>query len=167
MKKLLLTLTLVTTFSSSIVVYDPNSSIVTNRVIAYLQSEDTVKWNGKTNILINPSVPANSTRDNWKVVNGNVVELTQAEKDAITAANNAATVVANKEDAKANYDASAIDRAIVLVLLNEINVLRSQVQMARTNTTAFQSATNRSAVNLNDRTAAQARTAIRNEVDAQ
>lgn len=166
MKKILLLLSATTLLASNIVVYDPNSSTVPNRVIAYLQSEDTAKWVNVTNAIINPSVP-NSTRDNWKVSGGSVVEMSQAEKDSVTAANALANTVAEKEGAKSDYDASAIDRAIVLVLLNEINILRSQVQLARTNTTAFQSATNRSAVNLNVRTAAQARTAIRNEVDAQ
>ena len=67
---------------SRIVIYDPTSSIVVNRVINYIRSANTPDYSG--NILVNPDVSLLTTNYlYWKVNNGLVVEMSVEEKIAI------------------------------------------------------------------------------------
>jgi ribosomal protein S11 len=163
--------------ASNVVVYDPQSSGVTNRVTAYLQSVDTGKYSGQSNTLINPSVPAGVVAD-WKVSGTNVVVLDGNDLAAIAASDAAAVaakVATQQRQAKTNV-LNGIDdyledgrtfRAFAELVMDELNILRGQVQLARTNTAAFQSSTNRTSVPLGDRTTAQLRSAMINKLQAQ
>lgn len=67
---------------SRIVIYDPTSPIVANRVTSYLTSAHTPDYSG--NILINPDVSSLPTNYNyWKVNSELVVEMSAEEKTAI------------------------------------------------------------------------------------
>ncbi len=69
---------------ANIVVYDPADAIVANRVITYIRSGHTPDYQ-VGNYLINPDVTGLSGIDikYWKENAGAVVEMIQAEKDAI------------------------------------------------------------------------------------
>lgn len=89
----------------------------------------------------------------WKLNVGetDVQEMTQPEKDAVDAAADVALLASAKTSAKDEYDntrGTLISRAIVTLLIDEINILRAQHALA-------------------PRTAAQARTAIRNAIDGE
>ena len=68
---------------SRIVVFDPQSTIVVNRVINYIPSANTPDYSG--NILINPDVSLLTGINYlyWKVNNGTVMEMTADEKTLI------------------------------------------------------------------------------------
>jgi ribosomal protein S11 len=163
--------------ASNVIVYDPQSAGVTNRVTAYLQSVDTGKYSGQSNTLINPVVP-NGVATDWKVSGTNVVGMDSNDLAAI-AASDAATVAAKQaaqqRQAKTNVWKGIDDyledgrtfRAFAELVMDELNILRGQVQLARTNTTAFQSSTNRTSVPLGDRTTGQLRSAMINKLNAQ
>jgi hypothetical protein len=70
---------------SRIVIFDPASSIVINRVINYIQSGHTPDYSNNPNALINPDVSllVGINYMYWKVNNGLVVEMTTEEKTAI------------------------------------------------------------------------------------
>ena len=67
---------------SRIVIFDPTSQIVENRVINYIRSAHTPDYSENTNALINPDVSLLSEIDwlYWKVNNGLVVEMSASEK---------------------------------------------------------------------------------------
>jgi len=71
---------------SNVIVYDPDDTVVANRVTDYLKSVNTPEYEGG-NTLINPSLAAVSDVNiiYWKVNAGTVVGMTQIEKDAIDA----------------------------------------------------------------------------------
>mgnify|MGYP001591433027 CR=1 FL=1 len=102
---------------------------------------------------------------------------TQAEMDAAWTAIEAAGGVAGIEDgkgrtdAKALYDSMRVLRALVLVLLGENNVLRQRdrdraTDVAGSGSLAALKTAWAARAPLADRTAAQARTAIRSAIDA-
>lgn len=70
---------------ADVVVYDPNSSVVANRVTQYLQSADTPAYTGNPNTLINPDLTnvVNVNYVYWKYVDPDIVEMSAAEKTAI------------------------------------------------------------------------------------
>lgn len=116
---------------ANILKYDPTSATIANRVVEYLESQDTGKWTGVPNVLVNPVMPVGIGIAYLKVDGGNVVELTQVEKDALTAAAAAGALLGNKSGAKGLFDDllpnGRVLRALVEVLLNEINALRGHV----------------------------------------
>lgn len=99
------------------------------------------------------SALASVERKYWKVVGDTVVEMSQAEKDAVDAAIAAAQLASQVAEAKDIVDAALrwkgsmerAYRALVLVTLSEINILRA-------------------AAGLSARTADQVKTAIKNEI---
>jgi hypothetical protein len=156
MKRLLVLLFLLPALlnAANILTYNPASPTVPNRVTGYLRSEDTGKWLATPNVLINPTLPDGVPLNECKVVNGTVVALTESDKTAIAAAEATARQAAIRAAAKDSFDAdlanSRLLRAIVAVMVEQINTLRTNP------TTAYSAATE-----------AQVRTAIRNKLDAQ
>jgi hypothetical protein len=69
-----------------IVVFDPTSSPVTNKVTRILPSEDTLKWIGRSDVLINPVMPP-STNGLWKVTNSTVTVFSQDDLDTVALTN--------------------------------------------------------------------------------
>lgn len=140
--------------ASNILTYDPSSATIAGRVTGYLRSEDTGKWIATPNVLINPVLPEGVPIADCKVANGVVVALTIAEKNALATAQAAARTAALTAAAKDGFDADLSDsrllRAIVSVIADQLNTLRTNP------TTVYSSVT-----------AAQVRTAIRNKLDAQ
>lgn len=138
--------------AADIVVFNPASTTVPNRVVSYLRSQDTNLWIGNPNALINPALPAGVAVNLLKVSGGLVVQMTTAEINAINAANATALIAAAKAGGKTNFDNDYSDgrvlRAVVAVLLDEINILRANAALAAW-------------------TPAQARTAIQTKIDAQ
>lgn len=151
---LVLLLTSLVARAANIVVFDPASTPVANRVVSYVTSADTSVWLGNPNALINPAMPAGVAVNLLKVSGGAVVAMTQAELDSIAAAAAAALIASTKAGGKTVFDNNFNDgrvlRAIVGVLLDEINTLRTNA-----------------ALGLPARTPAQARTAIQAKIDAQ
>ena len=72
---------------SNIVLYDPDNVTVARCVTQYLKSVNTPDYDGVTDKLVNPDLSALSAvaQKYWKESTGSVVEMTQAEKDAIDA----------------------------------------------------------------------------------
>lgn len=68
---------------ANIVIYDPNDSIVANRVLQYLISVNTPDYSG--NILVNPDISSvsNVSMNYWKINNELIEEMTEEEKSAI------------------------------------------------------------------------------------
>ena len=68
---------------SRIVIFDPTSQVVANRVINYIPSANTPDYSG--NILINPDISLLTGINYlyWKVNNGTVIEMTADEKTLI------------------------------------------------------------------------------------
>lgn len=89
----------------------------------------------------------------WKISGDDVVEMTTGEKIAVDITVDAERLVAAKTAAKAAYDENReeirlILRAVVKILVDEINILRAEHGFSA-------------------RTLSQARTAIRNAIDAE
>lgn len=112
--------------------------------------------------IINPDLSAvEGQPSKYWLITGDAVSLvdpaTQASRDAEIDALN---LQAEKDGQKSLVDNERFILALVKVLIDEINLLRQQF-----NTTTSQS-NQLTTTNLSDRTLAQARTAIFNEIDA-
>lgn len=79
---------------SDVVQYDPADPVVAGRVTLHRKSVNTPDWNGLPNTLVNPDLtglynPATRVYTvplaYWKESGGSIVEMIQAEKDAIDA----------------------------------------------------------------------------------
>lgn len=129
--------------------------------------------------LHNPDMTAVATVPSryWKLTGDAVEEMTQAEKDAVDAAIAAALDADLTQAVKDDYDARKELKAVVLTVIDEVNILRAAVDTLTDELLAVGngSANNISALKselaaltdqtLPDRTVAQARTAIFNKVD--
>lgn len=127
--------------------FNPNSSPVTGRVTHYTETRVT----NAPNSLVNPVLPDVPLQ--WaKVTNGRVVEMSALESNAVVAADVAAAIAARRDSAKDIFDGDGPEgrvlRAVTEIMFREINTLRV-------------------AAGLPPRTAAQARAAIRSELDSQ
>lgn len=170
MVKTLLTLlvTASTCFGGYVVLFNPTSTPVANKVTAVRGPVPLKDYLTATNALTfdTPGPPAdvvslkssNVPQSQWKVSGTNVVELSQAEKDAEATALAAAQAAAAaqalldaKNRAKQYIDSGLQDndlliRALAIVVKDELNILRVQHGLAA-------------------RTDAQLKAAITNEVD--
>lgn len=126
-----------------------------------------------TEVDVKALVDANPLRY-LKVVGEAVEVMTLAEKNAVDAAIAAALLAAQRSGAKNLFDSAAqegkILKALILVLIDEINALRTRDRdraVDVSNSTSLADLKTRWAAqsSLSDRTAAQARTAIRNHID--
>ena len=134
-----------------IVVYDEGASPQT--VEQVISSANTGEYVGRTDILINPDLTAVDgvlDRKYWKVVSTDVVAMTAGEQAAVDAAEAAAADSVLRTSATGQFDGQTTEgqalRALVKVLLDEVNILRAQHSLA-------------------DRTLAQAKTAIQNAIN--
>lgn len=173
-----------------VVIHDPNSGGVPGQVTRVIHSVDPSRFVNSETVIVIPepsqvSFSSLLTNDASKlrVVGGEVQLLSEAELTTITEFNTAAAIaeaaaMKQLEESVAKTNAiksiegeldqhGRIFRAFAEIMVNEINILRSQLDLNRVNETAFRSATNRSAVPLGARTLNQLQTAIRNKIDEQ
>jgi hypothetical protein len=149
-------------YASTVVLVNPTSAPITNRVTQLITSADTLAYRGMTNAFINPTLPATGSPNEWKVSNGAVMVLSVADSNTITAYNsNLNWLAISNRTAQAKLSATnnlddliedgRIFRAFAQVVLDEINILRT-----RTTTNA-----------LSQRTMGQLKTAIVSNILAQ
>lgn len=124
-----------------IVIFNPTSSPVTNRVTQVIPSGDTLYWRTQTNALVDVlSVPATNI-DQWKVSNGLVLALSAADSIAITNAawltlTNSLTnnVIFQRTNAATVFSATdsraRVEETILEIILSEVNILRVNVALA-------------------------------------
>ena len=143
---------------SDILIFNPDSTPVANRAVRYLRSVNTPDYSDRTDVLINPVLPADIALGLLKVVGDQVVELDQADLDAIAAqqaanaaASEAARIAAAREFAKGVLDGDEGYETFLKILLEafveQLNVLRPYHSLA-------------------DITPAQVKTVITNKINA-
>jgi len=66
---------------ANVIIFDE----VTKRVTDYLKSVHTPDYTGRDDIIINPENLPICVMKYWKIANGQIVEMSQAEKDAVDA----------------------------------------------------------------------------------
>jgi hypothetical protein len=125
-------------FGESIIEYDPDSAIVSNRVVRYLRSVDSGPYMETPNCvtcpianhLIDPDLSAVSgvERTHWKVEGGAIVEMTQKEKDdlALDAANK---IKQGKIDAINNLGITAQTFAQALINMGIVSATQLKEQI--------------------------------------
>ena len=73
-------------FASDLIRCDPTDPTVPNRVVEYQKSANTQEaWFSDPNRIINPTSVPSVSQTYWKCQSGQVVEMSQAEKDAVDA----------------------------------------------------------------------------------
>lgn len=155
--------------------FDPNSSPVVGIVTAYPVPVDVPS--GAQNALLNPDLSqvAGIAQTYWKVANRVVVPMTGPEKVAYDAA--IATALTSSQRSSAQIiiqsasDQGKVLRAEADVLLSEINILREWIASFKTAVAAATTLANlktgvAALPDMPDRTLAQAKTAILNEISA-
>lgn len=144
------------------------ASVLNRTTKEYLPSVNTpdyptVDW------IINPDVSALAgvPTKYWNISGDTVTEMTQPEKDAVDAAEQANFIAQARQALKDNYNQSIVsDKAIVLMLLDEINILRAALAEIKAEIKP-NALTNALTYNTdNPRTPAQAKTAYDNKVDS-
>lgn len=134
---------------ANVVIYDTGD----NHVLRYLRSVNTPDYSERNDVVINPDLSAviGIALKYWKHDNGSIVEMSQAEKDALDAAEQAAFELTVRTGSKAymdNFnDFGLILRAMVSIMMKEINILRTEHSLA-------------------NRTFSQLKTQIKSEVDS-
>lgn len=178
MRKLLTIIsTSVSLCATPIVIFNTN----TLRVVEYIPRGSTPKFEGRSDVIaIAPSTETNITiiklakelvpTNFWTAPfefqwNGtNLVRLNQAILDSETAANaiaqSNAVRVATTISAKAPLSDDETWKAFALTILDQFNVLRAQMEMAKTNSTAF-----RNSQTLNQITIQQMKNAFEQKVE--
>lgn len=120
-------------------------NVTTGQVLEYRRSVNTPDFEGLPDVLINPVVPANVAVADMKVVSGVVVELSPAEKAARNTASSAAALASLKVTAKEYVntrpdDIGLVLRAVVKIMLTEINLLRTNAGLATRTATQLRNA---------------------------
>jgi len=113
--------------ASDIVIYNPNDSLVVNRVIQYSVSVHTPDYNSITNKVINPdmSIVKNINRLYWKVSGKQVIEMNAKEKQIIN------TYISNQNELRKDIDNSdKLSKSVFLVIFDQINSLRVKAGLA-------------------------------------
>jgi hypothetical protein len=143
---------------SNVLIYDPPTGVI----IAYIISANTPSYAGMTNVLIDPVLPATPLEFSL-ATNGVVVAMTAAQSNAVLAARAAvadASLRMNARDPVTKLSAEGLVlRAFADTARDEINLLRLELSIAKTNMTLFQSR-----ATMPPRTLAQLQTAITNKV---
>ena len=153
-----------------------STSTTPNPITEYRQSVNTPDYDGQPNVLINPNLSAVAGQPlrYWKHVAGAIQLMTLAEQNAVDAAIAAALLASQRNGAKDIFDSAVSDgkilKAVVLLLIDELNTLRTFTRDFKTETAAATNLANfqtriATLPTLADRTAAQARTAIRTKID--
>lgn len=168
----------------SIIIY--NNKATPAQVQQFIVSVDPASYQGRTDIKVydDATTPTEESVKSFllgkslkyfKVSGNDVVEYTQAEKDALDAAEAANLLAEQRSEAKSFYSSpdalGKIERAVALVLLDEINVLRQRDRDRATDVAAAASLADlkirwAARSGLPDRTATQARAAIENKIDS-
>lgn len=131
---------------AAILIFDPNSTPVANRIVRFLPSANTPDYDGRPDVLVNPTIPQGLDLNLAKVDSGQVVALTVDDLAAIEAARQAADAAAAAAEYAAmrrwvkdqytraeEYQEKAHRAAIETVLeltVTQINVLRAQHSLA-------------------------------------
>ena len=142
----------------------------------YLTSVNEPPYVGDPDVLIDPDITAviGVPVKYWKRVNDTIVEMSQAEKDAVDAAIALISKTANRTAAdslKDNTSAEGIAwRALALLLLDELNALRQWTVNLKTETASANNLADfKSRVatlpTLSDRTITQVKTAYNNKIN--
>jgi len=106
------------------------------RVLSYLQRVDPAPYRTRTDALIEPDLSAVTEPDfhHWKHVAGSIVDMTQAEKDALDAAIAAAADAHTRSAAQQmlqGFEGQALFlRAFADIIKDEINLLRAEHGLA-------------------------------------
>ena len=143
---------------ANFILFNPDSLPVPNRVTRYLKQVDSLLYVDDPNALKNPVLPSDVALGLLKVVDGQVVELDQADLDAIAAqqaanaaASEAARIAAAREFAKGVLDGDEGVEIFMKIMLeaivDQLNVLRPYHSLA-------------------DITPAQVKTVITNKINA-
>lgn len=123
-----------------IVIFDPVP--IPNPILEHLESADTSQYITRTDVLIEPNLDSVILFPirYWKHVAGNVVLMTLAEQNAVDTAIIAKALDDSKMGAQENFSSpdslGRLTRALALVMLDEVNVLRTA--LALTSRTAAQ-----------------------------
>ena len=147
------------------------ASVLNRTTKEYLPSVNTPEYAPAT-WLINPdlSAVAGVPSKYWKLTGDAVSEMSVGEKAAVDAAEAAAIAAADKAARKTYIDQRDMT-GIVQTLVDEVNILRQYLTTLKAETalaSTFANLKTRYATlpNTPDRTYAQARTAIRDRIDA-
>lgn len=158
---LVLLLTHLSAWSSNVLIYNPDNGYT----IAYLISVNTPAFEGITNALINPVIPAGIPLEFTKVSNNLVVALSSSESNAVIsalAANNDSELRASANNGFVVLMANALVlRALASTIGDEINIIRNELSVAKTNISKFQSTPT-----LTPRTLVQFSNSISNKVNS-
>lgn len=159
---------------------------VTNWAKQYIASQDPSSFSGQNDVLIFEDTTPQTVSDlrtllqtvpvKYLIVIGSpqVREMTTQEKAAVDAAIAAASLAERRTGAKNLFDAidlwGRVLRAIVVLIIDELNILRTRdrdraVDVAASTSLADLKTRWAARSTLADRTNAQARTAIRNAID--
>ena len=90
-----------------------------NKIIDYKTSVNTPDYSSRTDVIVNPDLSALSgiPRKYWKQDSGAIVEMTQAEKDAVDAEEVQAQLEANRATAdKLGFSTEDVITALVKVI---------------------------------------------------
>jgi len=111
---------------SKIVIFNQSN----NRITECIKSANTPDYEGRTDVLVNPdlSLLSGVPRKYWKQSGGSIIEMTQAEKDALDLEVETKLKADNKLKSKLHFD-EAHFKAFVNVLLNEINSIRKKLDL--------------------------------------
>ena len=90
----------------------------------YGRSVHTPDYMGNPDILINPAIPDGVPEKYWKVEFDNILEMSQAEKDAVDLELDNARKAAILQYAENEFNANPVMLAFGKMLFNEINKLR-------------------------------------------
>lgn len=157
---LLILLCALPAFGDNVLVYYPP----TGTIIAYIPSAHTPSYAGMTNVLINPVLPA-VPLEFALVTNGVVVAMTAVQSNAVVAARTAATDAALRMAARNPVTVLSPEglvlRAFADTARDEINLLRLEVSIAKTNFSLFQSR-----ATMAPRTLLQLQNAITNKINS-
>ena len=126
---------------ANFILFNPDSLPVPNRVTRYLKQVDSLLYVDDPNALKNPVLPSDVALGLLKVVDGQVVELDQADLDAIAAqqaanaaASEAARIAAAREFAKGVLDGDEGYETFLKIMLeaivDQLNVLRPYHSLA-------------------------------------
>jgi hypothetical protein len=147
------------------------ADVVHRTTVEYRKSVDTVGydpavWIHNPNLSALVAVP----QKYWKVSGDSVLEMTAGEKTTVDQAQAAAALAADKATSKLECDLRYF-KALVKILIDQFNLLRQRdaaraAALAEASTFAAYKTAMAAIATMQDITADQARTAIKNEIDA-
>lgn len=144
--------------SSNVLIYNP----INGRSLAYLLSVNTPDFQGRSDVLINPVLPSGIPLEFTKVVNSLVVPLSASESNAVVSTNALLADISLRNGADSFFVELSpnplMNRSVADTAVDEINILRNEISVAKTNISKFQSTPT-----LAPRTLAQFRNSVTNK----